>query len=420
MTTAMTTAMTIAMAHTVGNANVREAALALAERGMLAEFWTCLAWDRRWLADRLLPAGIIRECRRRGLPDPVLSLTRTRPLRELGRLTAARLGLTGLVRHETGRFCIDAVNQDLDRAFARRLPALRALTGIYTYEDSAAASLQAARQLGIHGFYELPIGYWRAHRAILGEEAELQPAWAATIAILHDGEAKLARKERELELADTVVVPSRFVRETLASSKVAPERVRVIPYGCSDPKTVPRETNLHAPLRLLAVGGLSQRKGLSYLFAAVRQLGTAVRLTVIGKREGGSACPALDAELARVRYIESLPHPEILREMRAHDVLLFPTLFDGFGLVILEALSQGLPVISTPNSGAPDVLSDGVDGFIIPIRDSEALVERVARLARDRSLLRDMSEAALATARRATWDVYRQRLAGMISAPVPA
>ena len=410
--------MTIAMAHAVGNANVRQAALALAERGMLAEFMTCLAWDRRWLADRLLPAGILRECRRRSLPDPVLRLTRTRPLRELGRLTASRLGFSRLVRHEAGRFCIDAVNHDLDRAFARRLPMIRDLSGIYTYEDSAEASLAAARRLGIPGFYELPIGYWRAHHAILSEEAELQPAWAPTIAILRDGEAKLARKDRELELADTVVVPSAFVRETLASSQVSPERIRVVPYGCSAPEIAGRTTN-SGTLRILAVGGLSQRKGLSYLFAAARQLGDAATLTVIGRREGGGVCPALDAELSRVRYIESLPHQEILREMRAHDVLLFPTLFDGFGLVILEALAQGLPVISTPNSGAPDVLSDGIDGFIVPIRDSEALVDRVARLARDRSLLRDMSEAALATARRATWDIYRARLAALVGEGQP-
>ena len=166
--------MTIAMAHAVGNANVRQAALALAERGMLAEFMTCLAWDRRWLADRLLPAGILRECRRRSLPDPVLRLTRTRPLRELGRLTASRLGFSRLVRHEAGRFCIDAVNHDLDRAFARRLPMIRDLSGIYTYEDSAEASLAAARRLGIPGFYELPIGYWRAHHTILSEEASFK------------------------------------------------------------------------------------------------------------------------------------------------------------------------------------------------------------------------------------------------------
>lgn len=404
----------IAMVHAVGNANVREAALALAERGMLAEFLTCLAWDPRWFADRLLPAGIVRECRRRGLPESVLRVTRTRPLRELGRLAAARLGFSRLVRHETGRFCIDAVNRDIDRAFARRLPALRGVTGVYTYEDSAEESLAAARRLGVAGFYELPIGYWRAHRAILGEEAEREPAWAPTIAVLHDGEAKLARKDRELELADTVVVPSAFVRATLASSPVDPARVRVLPYGCGAAEAEPRQATGGGPLRLLAVGGLSQRKGLSYLFAAARELGPAATLTVIGRREGGGACPALDAELGRVRYIESLPHHEILREMRAHDVLLFPTLFDGFGLVILEALAQGLPVISTPNSGAPDVLNDGRDGFIVPIRDSAALVDRVARLARDRCLLRDMSVAALATARRATWDAYRARLAALV------
>ena len=96
--------------------------------------------------------------------------------------------------------------------------------------------------------------------------------------------------------------------------------------------------------------------------------------------------------------------------MSSHDVFAFPSLSEGFGMVITEALSQGLPVITTPNTCGPDVLSDGEDGFIVPIRSPVALAEKLELLHRDRDLLATMSEASQAKARQLSWASYRIRL----------
>ena len=96
--------------------------------------------------------------------------------------------------------------------------------------------------------------------------------------------------------------------------------------------------------------------------------------------------------------------------MRLHDVFVFPSLAEGFGMVITEALSQGLPVITTPNTCGPDVISEGVDGFIVPIRNPEAIVEKIEILLRDRDRLAAMSAAARVKARQLTWESYRARL----------
>ena len=101
---------------------------------------------------------------------------------------------------------------------------------------------------------------------------------------------------------------------------------------------------------------------------------------------------------------------EVLIEMKQHDVFVFPSLFDGFGLVILEALSRGLPVITTKNTGGPDILEDGSDGFIVPIRSSEAITEKLQLLCDDRTLLEKMSAAALKKAARYSWQEYRHNL----------
>src|SRR5690606_1255034 len=89
----------------------------------------------------------------------------------------------------------------------------------------------AARARGVRTFYDLPIGYWRAARELLTEEAERRPEWAATLHGNRDSAAKLERKDRELALADEVVVASSFTRTTLAKAPAFSGRVSVIPYG---------------------------------------------------------------------------------------------------------------------------------------------------------------------------------------------
>jgi glycosyltransferase involved in cell wall biosynthesis len=100
--------------------------------------------------------------------------------------------------------------------------------------------------------------------------------------------------------------------------------------------------------------------------------------------------------------------------MAEHDIFIFPSLFEGFGLVILEAMSQGLPVITTPNTGGPMIIKDGKDGFIVPIRDSQAIVDRVVKLAHDRERLSAMSLAAVRRAIALSWSKYEDTLSNTI------
>src|ERR1700733_7060702 len=316
-------------------------------------------------------------------------LVRTRPARELMRSLMIRAGKKRWIARETNPFSIDGVYRDLDRFVARELRRYPDVRAVYAYEDGALHQFREARKLGMHCIYDLPIGYWRANRRISTEEAELQPGWKGTLNALSDSDAKCALKDKELELADTVVVPSAFVKSTL---EMYPGKKKVVvnPFGVPANVSAPRElTDPTKPLRVLYVGSLTQRKGISYLFEAVEKAGKAVTLTVIGRTVGQT--DLLDTSCASDRWIASVPHAEILSEMRLHDVFVFPSLFEGLALVTGEAISQGLPVITTPNSGGTDILRDGVDGFIVPIRDSEAITERLMQLHEDRALLKQMS-----------------------------
>lgn len=406
----------VILSHPTGNANVRNAALALVQQGLLSEFWTTVAWP---FADdsalgQLLPDALSKELGRRGYPPEVLPFTRQRPLREIARVLANRFAIRRFASDERSPIGIDAVYRSLDRAVAsrmRRSPS--SIRAVYAYEDGAAASFAAARQLDLHRIYDLPIGYWRAHLRILSEEAEANPEWASTLQITRDSAAKLERKDDELGLASSVIVPSKFVQATLREAPM-PVRSVVVPFGAPDVSSPLRRKTSGPKLRVIFVGSLGQRKGLSYLFEAVRKAGSTATLTVIGQRPSTS-CVALDKALESVEWIPTLTHREVLRILEEHDVFVFPSLFEGYGLVLLEAMSRGLPVIATPHTGAPDFVTDGVDGFIVPIRCAESIAEKLLLLARDRERLHHMSQKARETASRMSWHQYRSALVRVVN-----
>ncbi len=415
----------ILMSHPLGNANVRNAALALNDAGLLAELWTCLHWQPGHLLERLLPASLRRELSRRSFPATIRDRVHTSPWREMGRLLAGRLpGSDWLTRHETGWCSVDAVFAALDARVGRRVDSLRArgtpaLSGVYGYEDAAAATFQVAGRGGLARFYDLPIGYWRAWQEIFAEEAERAPEWAATLTGREDSPAKLARKDEELQMADAVIVASSFTRQTLLTAPAFRAPVHVIPYGAPAPPAQPLENLEAAPagrrkLRVLFAGALSQRKGLSYLLAAIQTLGSSFELTLLGGKTAKDCLP-LDQAVRQHRWIPSLSHADVLAEMARQDVLVFPSLFEGFGLVILEAMSRGLPVIATPHTAGPDLITDSVDGFIIPIRSPAAIAEKLELLLRDPARLLAMKVAARKKAETLTWQNYRTRLAAAVT-----
>jgi alpha-maltose-1-phosphate synthase len=401
------------LSHPSGNEFVREAARAFNENGLLAEFWTSVCWDPENPVNKLLPSSITRELNRRAFAHVRQDQLHLFPWRESGRILASRLGLSRLMRHEVGVFSLDAVYQSFDSKVATRLGRARNIEGVYAYEDGALATFREAKRLGIKTIYELPIGYWRAYRELIEEEAELQPEWAATLQGSQDSAEKLRRKDEELVLATHIIVPSRYVKQTLSKAGPLDAEVTVLPYGApavcgQKERTLARSDKL----RVIFVGSLTQRKGISYLLEAVGRLGSRVELTLIGLKVG--ECKALDRALRMLRWIPSLPHTELLEEIRRHDVMIFPSLFEGFGLVILEAMANGLPVITTLHTGAPDFLSDGHDGFIVPIRDAEAIAEKLEMLLRDRERLAAMSQAAMRKAALQSWKYYRRSLVNTV------
>jgi glycosyltransferase involved in cell wall biosynthesis len=399
----------ILLVHPTGNQNVREAVRALEEAGALAGFETTIAWEAGSALGRLLPGRLRQELERRSYAEIPKRLIGTHPWREAARLVAERLGWEGLTRLERGALCFDRVCAELDRAAARRLEREKDVAGVYCYDDCAEQTFTAAKRLGVRRIFDLPIGYHRAWAEIAEQERALCPEWAATLTGVNNSAAKLKRKDREIGGAEAIVVASSFTAKTLEKyPQPLAARVFVVPYGAPELGPARGETRRDQPLRLLFVGLLSQRKGIGYLMSALEHLAVPWTLTLVGQPIARPA--AMEKALNENRWIPTAPHEEVLRLMRAHDVLVFPSLFEGFGLVLLEAMAQGMVVIATPHTAAPDLFADGDGGFVVPIRSADAIAERLTQLGEDRALLAAMSAQAQAVAARWNWKRYRDGL----------
>lgn len=402
--------------HPTGNANVRAALIGLNNAGLLHEFHTAIASFPGTIFEKLSKISYFSEINRRNFNPSLKSLTHIHPLYEAGRMIATKVGLQQLTAQEKGIFSIDAVYQQLDKTVAKILSGEnnKQIFGVYAYEDGAIESFKAAKKIGLKCYYDLPIGYWKTSRHLLENEKYKWPEWAITLTGMQDSYKKLCNKEDELQLADRIFVASSFTANSLKQFKGTLAPIEVIPYGFSPvPLNRVYSTNLQAPLKILFVGGLSQRKGIAELFTAVNTFGKNVSLTVVGKKFTAE-CLILNQQLAKHHWIPSLPHAEILALMQQNDVLIFPSLFEGFGLVISEAMSQGTPVITTERTAGPDFINDAENGWLVEAGSSIALTAAIEEILTNRQCIERVGKAAMETARLRPWNIYGTELAAAL------
>jgi glycosyltransferase involved in cell wall biosynthesis len=217
---------------------------------------------------------------------------------------------------------------------------------------------------------------------------------------------------READMADVVLAASTYTAKGLSDAGIPEHKIAIVPYGIEDtldlPPIAPRAG------RVLFVGAVGYLKGTPDLAEAARRLKEArlpyeVRAVgpydrrLVGRPEFDGPC-----------YVGQVPRSEVGREFAEADVFVFPTLSDGFGIVLVEALRAGLPIIATPNCA--DVVEHGVNGLLVPARDAAAFADAITMIVSDRSLRDRMSRESRRIFRRFTREAYRERLAEVITA----
>lgn len=389
-----------------GNRDAYQLPLALHEAGLLQGLVTDIYWplDRKWFgrlvepwrADtgRLPHALESRYCA--NLPSQQVKIS---PLAFIG------FGLSLLYSNQKlGNFR----NDTLSRKSASLVRSSDA--ALFSYSYYAFESFQA--QASPHRFLFQVHPHPQTTRQILQEELELTPAGAASLKIEPDlalAKPDFNKLAAEPHLANGWVVASHFTAQTLIENGIASDKIHIVPYGVDSGRFPPRTAGppTNQPLTIIFAGSMIQRKGLSYALEAARLLKTKhIRLVLAGRGFCDTQLINQYKELP-LEIKVGLPQKEFVQQIQQSDIMLFPSLVEGFAHVLLETMACGLPIIATPHTCAPDLIADGQQGFIVPIRNAQAIAEKLEWCLQNRSKVSEMGFAAAKQASQFTWERFR-------------
>ena len=301
------------------------------------------------------------------------------------------------------------IQQRLAEVGGRHAQNARVVVSSYSVSHKAFARTSGVKVLNYSTVHH------RYIRRFVAEERDLAPSFAAT---LPDWDQAPASQEPELDMecerADRILVGSQFARNTFIEEGFLAEKMVVIPYGADLARFSPAQPTdgQKKTFRVLFVGNIGQRKGISYLLRAYQRLkGPNTELMLVGNYPDDSSpfAPFRD----QFTHVPHVPQSQLAAIYQDAQVFVFPALLEGMGLVVLEAMASGLPVITTPN-GPGDLVRDGVDGFVVPIRDVDAIVEKLEYLrAHPEERLR-MGQNARERAKMFTWEHYRAKVTNLI------
>ncbi len=285
--------------------------------------------------------------------------------------------------------------------------------GIYAFEGAAQPLLQSANKFGLTKILEKFSAPQRLDYELVSKEHFLWPEWEKPYPTASAFQERLALEQAEWDAADTIICSSDFVFQGMTSLGVPAEKIHTVHYGV-DIRPLNREREPwqgRRPLHILFVGGVTLRKGVPYLYQALKKLRPLeVKARLVGSLSISPSFRRLLGE--QVELTGLVTREEVRRHYDWADVFVFPSLCEGSAMVTYEALAAGLPVITTPNAGS--VVRDGIDGFIVPIRDAEAIATKLELLYRDPELLEQMAENARARAQEFSWKRYGDRLISTI------
>ena len=390
----------------------------LARRGVLHRYVRPYANMQRWWERALARAPrvgrIYGRTLGRRLPPPGLPPEKVIQAGVAEDFASAIIGRLPLAA-EWKRRKVFALTGAAERAVAKKAGKLTDGAGIVVGSyGTARFAFEAVQRSGGRAVLSYPIAHNRYQAKFYAEEAEHAPEFAAALPRMDWLPREYSdRLEQECEMADRILVGSHFVRQSFIELGYDASRIVVTPYGVDVEQFTPaREPRNDGVFRVLFVGQVGQRKGVSYLFQGYEMFRRRdSELHVVGSYSPGHEVYARFEGL--YRHTPHVPHQDLPSLIRGADVFVFPSLIEGMPLVVLEAMACGVPVITTTH-GPADIVRDGIDGFLVPIRDPEAIATRLDRLYRDPSLREQMGRNAREQALRHTWHAYAQRAADAV------
>jgi len=353
---------------------------------------------------------------RRRMNDPALAAL-TREAGVLPDLFAAAIGrlhaLPPITRHRWTNQLYKSVREAVAQAACR---ATSEVDCVVAYEGFALPAFKAFKARGnCAAVLNYPVAHHVQRRRVRLEECEREPDFAITWPDFDDWPAgHEERLDEEIHRADAVLVGSTYASDSFVAQGINRSKMRVVPYGVDlQTFTPPVSPTRSDHFSVIYAGQLTQRKGLSYLLRGYRKFARHdSRLTLVGSVVGSDQPLRQYADM--FEHVSHQTRPALAGRYRAADVFVFPTLIEGMPLVVLEAMACGLPVIVTAN-GPADIVRDGIDGFIIPERDEDALCDRLEHLYRNPDLRVEMGRQAARRAQQFGWIAYTTKARQVLS-----
>lgn len=387
-----------------------QSALAMQQAGLLCHFETGFFYkkNKAWsIALKILPKVTAERVERHLLRRSFngLDIVKSHPLMDMILSVISRIGCPVHIWWAIFRIR----NEYFDASVARSVRSFRP-QAVIAYDTSALNTFKACEHVGALRLLDQVVGHIKFGLEILKEEAQKHPEFADGC-LYERLDWALDRCTNEALMADMIFAPSEYVRDTLIGVGVPSSHIRILPYGVDVERFSPGIKLRGEPFRILFVGQISQRKGIKYLLEAFKNLRLEKAELVLMGDVIGSGDGLIPYE-GIFKHIKSVPYAELPQYYRSADIFVYPSLHEGSALAIYEAMATGLPIITTHNSGS--VVRDGEEGFIVPIRDIEALMEKILRLYQDENLRNSMGEKARIRVENFTWAQYRLRLADTV------
>ena len=274
----------------------------------------------------------------------------------------------------------------------------------HAMSGSALRSGRVAKKRGAKYICDRASSHIRFQNEILQEEYERQGLNFPGI-----DPRVIDAEEAEYDLADAITVPSQFTRDTFLGKGISEKKVNLVPYGVELARFHPVSSPPSNEFRVLFAGSVSIRKGIGYLLEAYDRLNHPGKRLVLA----GGVQTGIEHLIGRMRAREDviftghLPQEKLIKIMSESHVLVLPSVEEGLAYVQAQAMACGCPVIASTNTGARDLFDDGVEGFIVPIRSSDAIAQSLQKLADDPQLRASMSRRSLArVSALGGWDRY--------------
>jgi glycosyltransferase involved in cell wall biosynthesis len=393
--------------------HVQQTVIAYFEAGYLDKFYTSFFDhpENKFSSYFKKIGSIEKEVRRRAFDQLPIDKFSSRPIPELLRIMASK---------KAGPLITDKIWEWSELGFDKWVAGkiTSKIDAVHTYEHAALATLQRAKELNIFSIYEQPSQHHAFFNNIALEQMELYPSLkteASALLVNTKAVRRNKRRDEELELATIIICNSSFTKKTLIKGGVNADKICIIPLAFPAVSTPKPVTYTDKPLIFLYAGNQSLRKGSHILYDAWRKCEfkeNEAELWMVGRMN-------LPEELrkdlpGKVVIKENIPHSEMMKLYKQADVFVLPTLADGFGMVVTEAMSQGLPVIASENSCGPDIIEHMKDGWAIPAGSTLALINQMKWCVLHRKDIPKFGVAARQKATNWQWPQYRKELAKLI------